>query len=110
MEVADVVSCVSIALGCACLRSVTADEVDITLDIAHSLLLLQVKEEEYNGLVPFASIFRTMNLLCSNIAITRFTYKLPGPLHLFYLNCLIMAEDLQLFVEYESLHDATGDK
>lgn len=77
MEVTNALYCADRSLGYVFLRWETADEEEVTFDIAKRLHETQFEKGSYYGLVPFNSINITVNLLHSNIAIKLFTAKNP---------------------------------
>lgn len=96
-------------LLCVFLRSTIAYDVYRKLGITKSLRSSQVNVGGYYGLVSFSSGVSTVNLLCSNIAITAFIDKLPWSLHCYYLNRFITTKVLQLSAYSEWVHHTKGN-
>lgn len=72
------VSAVDRKLACVCLRWVSAEEVDIPIDIAYVLRGNQVEEGGYWALVQYSSYMTMVNTLRSNISIATFLKSFYG--------------------------------
>lgn len=109
MKIAQIITVVKRTFGCVCLRWVTKDEEDRTLDIAAGLHENKVKAGVYYGLVPFGCIVSLEDVLQSNIRVHWYTPRLRWPRKRFQKPNFYNLDILQLTIKSKPSDAVSND-